>query len=296
MRSNFIAAGLVAWFSFAQPPCLAKGPSADDCPADSWSEDFETYQAGKPLAGQSEWQHGRPERKDEATASVVADDAFEEKHAVAIFQDGPDNRVFSISRSVPQQDGIVWVQAHIKPPATRLARTALGIRDGQKVVTHVGFAADGRNVIYSSFSRSYWRVFRDFPCTESRWYRLTERIDFAAGTWALWIDGKLHSTGLPLIEGAQQVTGIQISACGTKDDPALVDKLYVGPTPPADIDVAEAFPPREQGHLFRFALFGDPQIGFGDKQPPHARDVIRVKAAIGQVEAAGCDLVPNLPL
>ncbi len=291
MRSNSTAAWLVMLFAFVQPPCLANERSANDCPADSWHEGFETYQAGEALAGQSDWQHGRPERKDEATASVVADDAFEDEQAVAIFQDAPGNRVFSISRSVPQQDGVVWVDAHIKPPATRIARPSLEIRDDQKAVTHVGFAADGRDVVYSSFTRPYWRVFRDFACTEPRWYRLTERIDFDSGTWALWIDGALHSNGLPLIEGAQQVNGIRIAACGTKDDPALVDKLYIGPTPPADINVPEAFPPREKGHLFRFAFFGDPQIGFGDKQPPHARDVIRLKTAIAQVEAAGCDLV-----
>ncbi|MBC8871160.1 MAG: metallophosphoesterase [Planctomycetes bacterium] len=277
-------------FAF-QGLCCAAESSPGKISAGGWHEGFEEYEPGKPLSPQSDWHYCRPEREDEAAAHVVRVGALEGKQALAVFRDEPTNRVFFVHRDfeLPQEE-VVWVDAHVKPSATPAVRTALDIRDGPKAVTHVGFAADGRNVVFSSFNRSYWRVFRDLPCTESRWYRLTERIDFATRTWSLWVDGKLHSCDLPLLDGAQQVTGIRVTVCGTEDDPAFVDKLYIGATPPSDIRAPESLPAPEPGHLFRFAVFGDPQIGFGDKQPPHAVDVVRLKAAIRQAEAAGCDL------
>jgi Icc-related predicted phosphoesterase len=92
------------------------------------------------------------------------------------------------------------------------------------------------------------------------------------------------------LEGSQQVTGIRIAAGGTADDPALIDELYVGPTRPAGLELPATFPELQPGHLFRFALLGDPQIGFGAPQPPHTLDVVRFKAAIEQAEAARCEL------
>ena len=271
--------------------CSAAESSPGTVSAGSWDEGFEKYEANKPLSPQSDWRYCRPERKDEAAAHVVSIGALEGKQALAIFQDEPRNRVFFVHRDFDfDQKDVVWVDAHVRTSATPAARTALDIRDGTKGVTHVGFGSDGKDVVFASFTRSYWRVFRDFPCTESRWYRLTERIDFAARTWALWVDGRLHSCDLPLLDGGQQVSGIRITACGTEDDPAFVDKLYVGSTPPAGIEASKSLPTPEPDCLFRFAVFGDPQIGFGDKQPPHATDVIRLKAAIRQAEAAGCDL------
>lgn len=281
----------LAGFAFLKPMCPAAESSPGTVPAGEWHEGFEQYEANKPLSPQSDWQYCRPERKDEAAARVVRNGALEGQQALAIFQDEPTNRVFFVHRDFDLvQKDVVWVDAHVRTSANPAARTALDIRDGANSVTHVGFAADGRNVVYSSFTRSYWRVFRGFPCTESRWYRLTERIDFTTRTWALWVDGQLHSCDLPLLDAARQVTGIRITACGTEDDPALVDKLYVGAAAPADIEVPASFPASDSQRLFRFAVFGDPQIGFGDKQPPHAQDVIRLKAAIRQAEAAGCDL------
>jgi predicted phosphodiesterase len=279
LLSVFITLGSMA--------CVAAGQSGP-----ALHESFEEYAPDSTLAPQGGWQHGRPGREDEATAQVVRTaDAVDGDQAVAIFQDGPANRVFSILRPVPAMRGIVWVDAHIKPSQSRVVQPALDVRDGRTDVTHVGFAADGKNVVFSSYSRSYWRVFRDFPSDAARWYRLTQRIDLNARTWALWVDGKLHSCDLPILENSRQVTGIRITACGTQNDPSLIDGLYIGSTQPAGIEALSPFPLPEPEHLFRFGLFGDPQIGFGDAQPPHTRDVIRVKAAIRQAEEAGCDLV-----
>jgi hypothetical protein len=99
-----------------------------------------------------------------------------------------------------------------------------------------------RTSSFSSISRSYWRVFGTVPANESRWYRLTERIDFRTGTWALWVDGKLHSQDLPLLEGATAVDRIRISNGGTRDDPALIDDIYVGDKKPAGIEEQPSFP------------------------------------------------------
>jgi hypothetical protein len=291
MRITLLASTLSACLALGQAICFSDEASVGPDSQTDWHEGFETYEAGEPLSGQSPWQYGRPERGDEATALVVRDHAYEGSRAVAIFQDQPTNRVFSIGCKLPAQGAVVWVDAHIRPSRNPTAQPALDLRDGQDGVTHVGFAADGRNVVFSSFSRPYWRVFRDFPSGEARWYRLTQRIDFQTRTWSLWVDGKLHSCDLPLLAEGKQVTGIRITAGGTKEDPALVDGLYVGVRQPDGIEVGEAFPPIEPGHVFRFALFGDPQIGFGDRQPPHTRDVVRLKAAGGQAEAAGCELV-----
>jgi Icc-related predicted phosphoesterase len=148
-----------------------------------------------------------------------------------------------------------------------------------------------RTSSFSSISRSYWRVFGTVPANESRWYRLTERIDFRTGTWALWVDGKLHSQDLPLLEGATAVDRIRISNGGTRDDPALIDDIYVGDKKPAGIEEQPSFPKAERDLQFRFALFGDPQIGFGSPAPPHALDVTRFKAAIQQAESADCELI-----
>lgn len=282
---------LTAWFAVLSAPAIAAEQSAAPASTAGWSEGFEQYKVGESLTAQSAWRHGRPERTDEATATVVDVGAFEGKQAAAIYQDSPTNRVFFIHRDLPVMEGQVWVDARIKTARTPSARTALTIYDDRQAATHVGFTADGRNVVFSTIGRSYWRVFRDFPCSESRWYRLTQRIDFSAGTWSLWVDGQLHSTDLPLLQDSKKATGIRISACGPKDDPALVDSLYVGPNRPADIELPSALPSPEPGHLFRFALFGDPQIGFGDRTPPHTLDVLRVKAAIRQAESAGCELV-----
>ena len=291
LRRSLLFCLAFACLAFHGPICSAGEASPGTLPQNGWHEGFEEYVADKPLSSQSDWQYCRPERKDEAAAHVLRGGALEGKQALAIFQDEPTNRVFFVHRKLdPVPSDVVWVDAHVKPSANPAAGTALSIRDGTKGVTHVGYAADGRNVVFSSFTRSYWRVFRDFPCTESRWYRLTERIDFTTRTWSLWVDGKLHSCDLPLLDGAQQVTGMRVTACGTEDDPALVDKLYVGSTPPSGIEPPERLPTPQPDCLFRFAVFGDPQIGFGDKQPPHRQDVIRLKAAIRQAEAANCDL------
>jgi hypothetical protein len=291
MKRTFSLTMFSILFAVVVATGLASDAPATPVDARGWHEDFEQYETGKPLFAQSDWRHGRPDRQDEATAIVVGEGAVQRERAVAIFQDAPTNRVFFIDRELPAQGGVVWVDARIKTAKKPIARTALTIRDDQRAATHVAFAADGRNVVFSTVGRPYWRVFRDFPCAEARWYRLTECIDFRDNTWSLWVDGKLHSADLPLLQGARKVNGIRIAACGTKDDSALIDGLYVGPMKPAGIGVPRKYPQRETGHLFRFALFGDPQIGFGDRTPPHTLDVIRLKAAIRQAEAAGCELV-----
>jgi hypothetical protein len=86
------------------------------------------------------------------------------------------------------------------------------------------------------------------PLAQSTWARVTVSLDYATQIWDVYLNGQVAATGLGFV--APKVRPLCVIAQGNG---GVMDNLYIGHAPPADIVIPDAWKIEYFGHT----LFGD---------------------------------------
>ncbi len=254
-----------------------------------WRQNFDSLKNGASILDSEGWS-GYRGLKGGLPATTIADGKLTISRAEGFRADN-----YGLFADLPESyaDGVVWVQARLKQPATWIAPLfidAYGPESGQvlartSAVPHENAETKSKILRWRvSWVKYYWRRYIESDLQTNSWQTVTMRLDLDAKTYAAWLDDMPLGEDLPLNSGAP-FTRLRISVCGSPESPAWVDDLYVGRETPDGAQAPRFFPETEDDLVFRFAAIGDPRLGHGG----YETDVERFKMAVGQVNRSGAE-------
>jgi hypothetical protein len=136
----------------------------------------------------------------------------------------------------------------------------------------------------------------------SQWVRLAVRVDRKARRFSVWCDGRQVLSDLAFAEGPKEKDAgdgtkagggpwapvrLRLSparVAGAVGGDVFVDSLRVGETAPEGLATGRDYP-EGKGRRLRFAVFGDPQLGFGGIE----ESVVAFRQGIHEANAGGVD-------
>jgi len=256
-------------------------------------ENFEAAKPGTAIEELGNWQAFRGFRGATPQAVVEKGAGVDGSQALAVRASETfraDN--WGVRRMLkPVEGGIVWLRCRFHPPAEWKGGVYFDARRDRTVIARIGGARyqraeDAEPVLrfHASHSFSYWRMYSKVPL-QRHWYTLRMRVDLDGGTYAAWVDDQVLGEELPLC-GTGPIEYLHLGLGGSESSPARIDNLYVGRTPPEKDPTRTLLPEPSSGLLFRFAVVGDPQIGFSD----YKADKRKFAQAVEQINRSGADM------
>lgn len=247
----------------------------------AWKEDFEAFDAGKPLDGQRDWS---------GTGAVVVDRvAHSGKKCVQVTPPATGNVYVAVmSRALDEvmagQDEC-WVDAWVLTPKTpwlvmtelqrqgkMMSAAGLGVGEGGSDVSG-GYLLRTSRGAGITWPRHYAKranpyTGESFQAKPETWVRLTAHLDLKAKEFEVYQDGKCMFSELEMSATLSDgdMASLIITTLGVKEgtDPSgyvfYVDDCYVGKEKPEGIQKVELYPPRPKEAVLRFAVVGDTQI------------------------------------
>jgi len=290
-RADFTAFILLASFIAA---CLCGPMVSSAAETDLAAENFESFSGGDSILSAEQWK-GFEGLREKPSAVVKEGVGVDQSKALALSHVEPlraDNYGVRLQLPEPMSDGAVWVQCQIKSPEQWKSGVVFDLRGSKssEVIARIAagpYTPKGSETTrlrwHSVFTRAYWRLYTDAPM-ESRWRKLTARVDFATRTYACWVDEQSLGDELPLTSGAA-LSQIYIGGVGDPDEPMLLDELVVTRVAPEGFRVPKLLPDPADDLIFRFAATGDPQLGFTGIDT----DKARFAHAVEQINRSGAE-------
>ena len=251
-----------------------------------WNEDFDSLENGTPILKKEGWS-GYQGLKGRLPSTTVTDGILAISRAENFRGDN-----YGLIANLPESyaDGVVWIQARFKQPATWVSPfylDAYGPKNGQILARTSAIPFDNKAKKTKSLRwhvtwlKPYWRYYTEHKLQTDTWQTITMRLDLDTKTYAAWVDDLPLGEEMPLNTSAP-FSRLRLSVCGSPDQPALLDDLYVGRKAPAGTRSPELLPEPEDNLVFRFAAIGDPQIG-------SESEAERFKMALNQANRSGAD-------
>lgn len=258
-------------------------------------EDFSTFAAGKSLSKHESWKsfQGFPGKtKPQVVVHSLTPD--EGGHVLAFSHNASfraDNYGLHIPIKNPIKSGVVWLQCRVRTPQEWTAGFFIDARSGRNVIARVAGATfapkDQKPVLrwHLSWGRSYWRLYSKMPLKPNQWWTVTARLDFDRQTVAAWLNEQTLGEDVPMCASGP-LTHLHISGGGTTKHPALLDDISLTRSAPKGRQLRALLPEPKKDHSFRFAVVGDPQLGFGGIEP----DKLKFRQAVKQINESKAEL------
>ena len=178
----------------------------------------------------------------------------------------------------------IWFDVRLRTPRTKRA-VIFELSKGGQMIGAVGVGkAEGGTIFNQAFSlrtsrgkrvgrsRIYNREFEPYSgenlgVPTNAWQRLSCRLDLAAQTFQVYLEGECVFADMEMLEGFENIGDVELAVWSAQpvtappeDTEFVFDDVYVGTVQPPGITLPILRPELDPSALFRFVVVGDTQI------------------------------------